>query len=94
MYITFKWFVFCCFQQLLKEEIGILKDKVDHHPDVSRFAIENLELRGVYLGCIACSELIKLIKIRHIINFSRTGSTTCKTLEKRIRAVVLGVNPS
>eukprot|EP00794_Sanderia_malayensis_P018958 gene18958-20864_t len=32
--------------QLLREEIKILQDKVEHHPDVTRFALENLELRG------------------------------------------------
>lgn len=37
-----------CFivQQLLNEEISVLKEKVEHHPDVTRFAMENLELRG------------------------------------------------
>lgn len=33
-------------QQLLNEEIAVLKEKVEHHPDVTRFAMENLELRG------------------------------------------------
>lgn len=33
-------------QQLLKEEISVMKDKIEHHPDVTRFAMENLELRG------------------------------------------------
>ncbi|XP_068722534.1 kinesin-like protein KIF15 isoform X2 [Montipora capricornis] len=32
--------------QLLKEEISVLKDKIEHHPDVTRFAMENLELRA------------------------------------------------
>ncbi|KAK3746376.1 hypothetical protein QZH41_018195 [Actinostola sp. cb2023] len=32
--------------QLLKEEISILKEKVEHHPEVTRFAMENLELRA------------------------------------------------
>ena len=35
-------------QQLLKEEISILKEKVEHHPEVTRFAMENLELRGMF----------------------------------------------
>ena len=34
------------FKQLLKEEIAVMKDKLEHHPDVTRFAMENLELRG------------------------------------------------
>ena len=33
-------------KQLLKEEISVMKDKIEHHPDVTRFAMENLELRG------------------------------------------------
>jgi len=33
-------------KQLLKEEIAVMKDKIEHHPDVTRFAMENLELRG------------------------------------------------
>ncbi|KAL9974095.1 hypothetical protein ACROYT_G011096 [Oculina patagonica] len=37
--------------QLLKEEIAVLKDKIEHHPDVTRFAMENLELRAE-LKCI------------------------------------------
>lgn len=32
--------------QLLKEEISVMKDKIEHHPDVTRFAMENLELRA------------------------------------------------
>ncbi|XP_031571962.1 kinesin-like protein KIF15 isoform X2 [Actinia tenebrosa] len=32
--------------QLLNEEITVLKEKVEHHPDVTRFAMENLELRA------------------------------------------------
>lgn len=37
--------------QLLKEEIAVMKDKLEHHPDVTRFAMENLELRAE-LKCI------------------------------------------
>ncbi|KAJ7374653.1 Kinesin-like protein kif15 [Desmophyllum pertusum] len=37
--------------QLLKEEITVMKDKIEHHPDVTRFAMENLELRAE-LKCI------------------------------------------
>ena len=33
-------------KQLLKEEVSVMKDKIEHHPDVTRFAMENLELRG------------------------------------------------
>ncbi|XP_048576584.1 kinesin-like protein KIF15 isoform X2 [Nematostella vectensis] len=32
--------------QLLKEEISMLKEQVEHHPDVTRFAMQNLELRA------------------------------------------------
>ena len=35
-------------KQILKEEITVMKDKIEHHPDVTRFAMENLELRGNY----------------------------------------------
>ncbi|XP_046843442.1 kinesin-like protein KIF15 isoform X2 [Xenia sp. Carnegie-2017] len=31
---------------MLREEIKILQEKLDHHPDVTKFAMENLELRG------------------------------------------------
>lgn len=41
--------------QLLKEEIGVMKDKIEHHPDVTRFAMENLELRAE-LKCIRSKE--------------------------------------
>ena len=37
---------FVLLQELLKEEIKILAEKVEHHPDVTKFAMENLELRG------------------------------------------------
>ena len=40
------FFCFFFFKQLLKEEIAVMKDKLEHHPDVTRFAMENLELRG------------------------------------------------
>ncbi|CAB3988874.1 kinesin KIF15 isoform X1 [Paramuricea clavata] len=32
--------------EILREEIKILEEKVEHHPDVTRFAMENLELRA------------------------------------------------
>ncbi|XP_028392417.1 kinesin-like protein KIF15 isoform X2 [Dendronephthya gigantea] len=32
--------------EILREEIKILQEKVEHHPDVTRFAMENLELRA------------------------------------------------
>ncbi|XP_065064430.1 kinesin-like protein KIF15 isoform X2 [Rhopilema esculentum] len=32
--------------KLLREEIKILQDKIEHHPEVTRFALENLELRA------------------------------------------------
>ena len=33
---------------MLREEIKILQEKLDHHPDVTKFAMENLELRGSF----------------------------------------------
>ncbi len=32
----------------LQEEISILKRQLEHHPEVTRFAVENLELRGTH----------------------------------------------
>ena len=42
-------------QEILREEIRILQEKVEHHPDVTRFAMENLELRGFTLISIEVS---------------------------------------
>jgi hypothetical protein len=39
----------CIFKEILREEIKILEEKVEHHPDVTRFAMENLQLRGLAL---------------------------------------------
>jgi hypothetical protein len=36
-------------KEILREEIKILEEKVEHHPDVTRFAMENLQLRGLAL---------------------------------------------
>ena len=33
-------------QALLKQEVEQLRYQVDHHPDVTKFALENLDLRG------------------------------------------------
>ena len=33
-------------QKLLQQEIEQLKYKIDHHPDITKFAMENLDLRG------------------------------------------------
>ena len=38
--------IFRILQKCLKEENKILQGSIDHHPEVKRFAIENLELRG------------------------------------------------
>ena len=35
---------------MLRQEIEQLKYKVDHHPDVTRFAMENLDLKGKSRG--------------------------------------------
>ena len=52
----FSWslkFTFLLFvKQLLKEEIAVMKDKLEHHPDVTRFAMENLELRGNWVNLL------------------------------------------
>jgi len=32
--------------QLLREEVKLLQEKIEHHPEVTRFALENLDLRG------------------------------------------------
>jgi hypothetical protein len=33
----------------LREEINQLKYQLNHHPEVLRFAVENLELRGMFI---------------------------------------------
>ncbi len=35
-------------QRLLQQEIEQLKYKVDHHPDVTKLAMESLDLRGAF----------------------------------------------
>lgn len=37
-------------QALLKQEVEQLRYQVDHHPDVTKFALENLDLRGVHVN--------------------------------------------
>ena len=41
-------------QEILREEIKILEEKVEHHPDVTKYAMENLELRGLKTNNIKC----------------------------------------
>jgi hypothetical protein len=36
----------------LKEEINQLKYQLNHHPEVLRLALENLELRGMFTSVI------------------------------------------
>lgn len=35
-------------QPLLQQEIEQLRYQIDHHPDVTKFALENLDLRGTH----------------------------------------------
>ena len=37
-------------QEILRDEIKILQEKIEHHPDVTKYAMENLELRGLKIN--------------------------------------------
>ena len=40
----------------------MLKENLEHHPDVTRFAMENPELRGT-VRSIVCSDLVNLLHV-------------------------------
>ena len=37
-------------QKLLREEMSQLRQKVDHHPEVTRYAMECMELKSEWAG--------------------------------------------
>ena len=72
MCVCVSYHVDCCWvflsQKLLQQEIEQLKYKIDHHPDVTKFAMENLDLRG---ACRICQLTVYLPRVnRHSDRFS------------------------
>ena len=63
----------CCvllMQKLLREEVSHLRHKVDHHPEVTRYAMENMELKSEGEGLAGWAEVLGDIPVSRYITVS------------------------